>query len=246
MVTTQSLRDRIDAACARCQPLGRRKTLSALMAEIGFGRLFVIPVGCGFNALAIDRYRDQPITDVSIASSRFGQQALNHDFRPYVLALAEVMIPNLPLNVEEIERWPIVVVEASPYRVLVIDRNRILDPHVIHGLTYVLDVVLEWEFGRMHANHYQALVTVFLRPCANIGQRAEPVDTGIRPEINKDDLPTQVSRRQWFRVEPRGSAAERGQFSRVCCARSTELRICGVEQVDVSDESDRHTARSRM
>src|SRR6266446_100869 len=43
------------------------------------------------------------------------------------------MMPNAPLPIDEIEGRPILVVETTPYRIVVIDCDRIIHPHVLHG-----------------------------------------------------------------------------------------------------------------
>ncbi|MDQ3802851.1 MAG: hypothetical protein M3416_03230 [Acidobacteriota bacterium] len=62
-----------------------------------------------------------------------GQQSLNNLFRLFVIALAEMMMSNAPLRVYEIEGGPIVVLESTPYRIVVINRDRVNDPHLLRG-----------------------------------------------------------------------------------------------------------------
>ena len=96
---------------------------------------------------------------------------------------------------------------------VVIDRDRIVDPHVLHGPADVVEVFLERELRRVHADHHQSLILVLLGPRADVGKRAQPVDAGVGPELDQDDLSPQAGRRQRRRVEPRGRAAERGQLA---------------------------------
>jgi len=42
---------------------------------------------------------------------------LNDHFRLFVFALAELMMSNTPLRIDEIEGRPILVLESAPYRV---------------------------------------------------------------------------------------------------------------------------------
>ena len=48
------------------------------------------------------------------------------------------------------------------------------------------------ELRRVHADHHQSLVLVLLGPGADIGQRAQPVDAGVGPEIDEHDLAAQA------------------------------------------------------
>ena len=54
-----------------------------------------------------------------------------------------MMMSNTPLRIDEIERRPIVIPEGSPYDMLVVDRDRVIDPHVLHGPANVIRVFLE-------------------------------------------------------------------------------------------------------
>ena len=53
------------------------------------------------------------------------------------------------------------------------------------------------EFGGVHANDDQALLTVLGGPRANLRQCTKPVDAGVRPKVDEDDLALQVRRCQW-------------------------------------------------
>ncbi|MNT83017.1 hypothetical protein D3C72_2228310 [compost metagenome] len=50
----------------------------------------------------------------------------------------------------------------------------------------------------MHADHDEALILVFFGPGADIGNGADAVDAGIGPEVDEDDLATQLfARERW-------------------------------------------------
>src|SRR6185369_12983013 len=72
-------------------------------------------------------------------------------------------------------------------------------------------VLFKRELRRMHADHDQTLVPVFFGPGADIRQRAQPVDAGVSPEIDEDDLSTQRGCVQWWRIDPLICSIERGQ-----------------------------------
>ena len=78
----------------------------------------------------------------------------------------------LPPRIDEIKDRPIFVLESTPYRIVVINRDRIVDPHVLGGSANVIDVFLEYELKRVHTDHHQTLILVFLGPRADIGKRA--------------------------------------------------------------------------
>ena len=98
-----------------------------------------------------------------------------------------------------------------PYPVVAVDRDGILDTKHLERRANVFDVLLEPELGRVHADHYEPLILVLLGPCTNVRFCTLPVDAGVSPEVDDDDLPAQGFRRQWLRIEPGGGAGERGQ-----------------------------------
>ena len=66
------------------------------------------------------------------------------------------------------------------------------------------DVVLEVELRRVDADRGQPLVGVLGGPGAYVGQRAQPVDAGVGPEVDEDDPAPQSLGRQRVRVQPAG------------------------------------------
>src|ERR1700712_5027666 len=78
-------------------------------------------------------------------------------------------MPDMPLRVGEIKRGPVVISEGTPYRVVVIDRDGVTNPHVLDGPADVISVVLERELGRVDADHHQPAAGVFPGPGADIG-----------------------------------------------------------------------------
>jgi hypothetical protein len=96
------------------------------------------------------------------------------------------------LRIDEVQRRPVAVVEGPPDSVLVVHGDRVVDLHPLHGSSDVVDALLEWELRRVDAYHHQPLILVFVVPGADIGSRPQPVDAGIGPEIDKDDLTAQA------------------------------------------------------
>src|SRR2546422_1334026 len=118
-----------------------------------------------------------PLTDL---------QVLQNPFRLFVGALAEVMIAQTPLRIHNVKGRPVVIRERVPDCIVVIDRDRILDPHVPGGPAHVLEVVFKWELRRVYSDHHDAVIPVFVGPGADIGQGAQPVDAGVGPEVDED------------------------------------------------------------
>jgi len=81
-------------------------------------------------------------------------------------------VPDPSLRVGDVHGRPVVVVERAPDRKVGVERDRIFDLHLLHGLAHVVYVVLERELGRVDADHDQPLILVPLRPRAHPRERA--------------------------------------------------------------------------
>ncbi len=114
-----------------------------------------------------------------------------------------------PLDIRDVHGRPEVIRECAPDRVVVVERDRVLDAEGTRLRDDVVEVPLEAEFGRVDAHDRQAGVRVFRGPGPNIGEGAEPVDAGVGPEVDEDDPSAKPIRRQRLGVEPAGRAIER-------------------------------------
>jgi hypothetical protein len=61
-----------------------------------------------------------------------------------------------------------VVVEGAPDRVVVVERDRIVDFALLDRRPHAVDLMLERELRRVHADHDQPVVSVGLRPGADV------------------------------------------------------------------------------
>ena len=136
------------------------------------------------------------------------QQVLDHPLAVVVVALAEVVVPDPALRVCEVDGRPVPVGEGAPDPVVAVEGDRVLDPHGLRGLADVFGLALERKLRRVDADDDQASIAVLLRPGANVGQRAEPVDAGVRPEIDENDPPTQLRRSERRGIQPAGRPVE--------------------------------------
>ena len=95
--------------------------------------------GCANRRPLRDRgHRPTPVRGRCRSAPASASNFLNDHFRLFVCALAEMMMPNTPLRIDEIQRRPILVVEGTPYDMVVVDRDRVIDPHVLHGPAHVV------------------------------------------------------------------------------------------------------------
>ena len=226
VVEPQPLGDSIDLMLVQHCATGRRKVLGALIADIVFRRLQVAPIGFGFGTSG--NHRGQSMTDVFV--SGFFEQLPDDPLGLFVAAFAELMMPDAPLRIDDVERRPIVIVERPPHRKIIVDGDGIIDFHLLRGLTDVVDVSLKHELGRVHADNDQSLVLVSLGPRAHMRKCAEPIDTGVSPEVDENDLPAQVRRRQRPRVEPPGRAGEGRCLALALGQRPDHSPDCGGEK----------------
>ncbi len=56
-----------------------------------------------------------------------------------------MVMPNMSLRIDEIERRPILVVKGPPYEMVVVDGDRIIDCQILRGAAYVVQVFLKRE-----------------------------------------------------------------------------------------------------
>ena len=167
----------VGAALVERGAVARDEALAAGVAEIRLGRAETVPVGLGLDAPAFDR--DRLALDA--------EQPLQHLLGALIAPLPEMLVADDPVPVDEVERRPVVVVEGAPDRIVVVDGDRVVDRALPHRRAYELDLVLEGELRRVHADHRQPVVPVGLRPRADVRLGAQPVDARQRPEVDEDD-----------------------------------------------------------
>ena len=198
MVGTQALGKLVGADLVGLGPVRGCEALAAPVAEVRLRRAQVIPVGLGLHAEAHDR--DGLALDA--------EQVLDDALRFLVAPFAEVLVADDPLPVDEIERRPVVVVEGAPDPVVVVDRDGVVDLPLLHRPAHEIDLVLERELRRVGSDHDQPVVSVGLRPRADIRLLAQPVDAGERPEVHQDDAAAQPDGVERLGVEPLGRPVE--------------------------------------
>jgi hypothetical protein len=188
---------------------GRCEASCLLVAEICFGRPQARPVGRSLQTGGSHRYK---VAGYGVASG-LAQQPLDDHFAFCVSALAELMVPDSPFRVGDVDGGPKPVGERLPDRIIAIDCDRIVDGHVLDGLAHVVNVAFKWELRSVDPDHDQPLIRVPLGPGADIGECAKPVDAGVGPEVDKNDLPVQIRRAERRRVEPGGRPVEAWQVT---------------------------------
>ena len=127
-----------------------------------------------------------------------------------VAPLAEVLVADDAVRVDEVERRPVVVGEGGPDLVVVVGRDGVVDVPHLDRLPDEIDVVLEPELRRVNSDDDQPVVAVGPRPRADVRLLAQPVDARERPEVHEHDVPAQLGGAEWVGVDPPGRPIERG------------------------------------
>ena len=185
---------------------GRGEADGAPVADVAFRRSEAGPVGGGLDTFGRDAH--EALFDVGTG---LPQEHLEDHLGLLVVAFAEVVVPDATLGIDEVQGGPVVVVERLPDGVVVVHHDRVADVHLLDGAAHVVEVALELELGRLHADDRQPAAGVRVRPGPHVGQRADPVDARVGAEADEDDLSAEARRRQGPGVEPGGGPVEPGQ-----------------------------------
>ena len=145
--------------------------------------------------------------------SSVDEQLLDDHLGHRVLAFTEMVEADPSLRVGDVERRPEMIGEGLPDPVIGVERDRIVDAEVARSRDHVVDVMLEAELGRVHADDRQPEIAVLGVPGAEVRRRPQPVDTGVGPEVDRDHATAESGRRQWLGVEPTGRAVEPRQVA---------------------------------
>ncbi len=131
----------------------------------------------------------------------------------------------MTVAVDQVLGRPVAVAERVPRAVVVVQRHRIAHAQPGDRSADVVGLVLERELGRVYADDLQALVPVGVVPGTEVGQRAQAVDAGVRPEVDQHHLAAQAGdgeRVAFGRVEP---ARDAGELRR--CAEVAQALVAG-------------------
>ena len=200
---------RVGGRLVERRDLGLREAGALPVADVRLRRPQGPPVGGDLEPDWLDIH--QVLVDVHAPA--VAQQLLDGHLGHLVLALTEMVEADPPVPIGEVQRRPEVVVQGTPDPVVAVDRDRVLDAEGARLGDDVVAVALEAELGRMDADDGEADVRVSRRPCPDVRQRPEPVDTGVGPDVDEDDAAAQSLGCQRLRVEPAGRAGERRQVT---------------------------------
>ncbi|MOA22820.1 hypothetical protein D3C78_1434060 [compost metagenome] len=109
-----------------------------------------------------------------------------------------MVVANLALGIDQVMRRPVAVIKGAPDLVIIVDCHRVIDLEVRDGLPDIVDFLFKGEFGCVDTDDDKALIAVFVCPRPHIWNGADAVDAGIGPEVDEDDLATQLfARERW-------------------------------------------------
>ena len=130
-----------------------------------------------------------------------------------VRAFAVVLVTDAPRSVDQILGRPVVVRIRAPGREVVVESDGVADGQPLDRRAHVAGNALEGELRTVDADDGEPSLAIGGVPCLQMRERAQAVDARIRPEVDENDSPAQLSERQWRTVrgvEPLRDAAEVG------------------------------------
>ena len=122
------------------------------------------------------------------------------------------MVADVALRVDEVDGQASTGCRKPPDPEVVVDGDGIVDLQVGDRLLDVGDLLLERELGRCTPITTRPW-SRYLGPGADIRERPQAVDAGVRPEVHQHDLAPQPLRRQRRRVQPFHRADQRRQLA---------------------------------
>jgi hypothetical protein len=99
-----------------------------------------------------------------------GQQLADVRLHGAVAALSEVVGAYLPAGIDEVLGRPVLVAVGVPGAVVVVHRDRVVDPQRARLAAHVGHDVLEGELRGVDADDDQAVLLVFVVPALDVGQ----------------------------------------------------------------------------
>src|ERR1700733_1002045 len=130
------------------------------------------------------------------------QKLLQDGFAPLIFTLAELPTPDVPLSVDQVQSWPVLIIERLPDAVVAVDRYGVVDLHGPSLSLHAWHIVLEAEFRGMDADDHQSALPVLRLPGPQVRQGATPIDAREGPEIDQNDLAAQILRIQGLGIQP--------------------------------------------
>ncbi len=86
--------------------------------------------------------------------------------------------------------------------VIVVDRDRPVDPKVAHGAFDVVDVGFKQKFRRVHPDYLDGMAPVGALQDAEVSQERLRVVAGVGPKVHHDDFAGERAKSIGFDVDP--------------------------------------------
>ena len=141
-------------------------------------------------------------------AAQLGQKVAYLLLRLGVCALAEVAVPYPPFAVDQVLGRPVDVAEGVPRHVVVVLRDRVLDPVLGYGGEDVVPVLLERELGGVDADDDQPAVSVLVVPLLEVRERPDAVDARVGPEVDEHHLAALAGYGERLGVDPGADASK--------------------------------------
>src|SRR5437879_4100034 len=132
----------------------------------------------------------------------FCEKPPHHRLGRVVLALADVLVADDPLAIQEDRRGPGPNAPALPDRVLVVLYHRVPDPQLLRGVYHALVRLLPEELRAVHADDHESVLLVPFVPAPQLRDHVPAVDSAEGPELDQHDPAAQARRAQRPAVDP--------------------------------------------
>src|SRR5437016_195681 len=132
----------------------------------------------------------------------FCEKPPNHRLGRVVLALADVLVADDPLAIQEDRRGPGPNAPALPDRVLVVLYHRVPDPQLLRGVYHALVRLLPEELRAVHADDHESVLLVPFVPAPPLRAHVPAVDSAEGPELDQHDPAAQARCGQRPAVDP--------------------------------------------
>jgi hypothetical protein len=115
----------------------------AAIAEIGLRRAQVSPVGLRLHADAFNR------NELALNA----EESLGGPLGLLIATLPEMAVADDAFRADEVQRRPVVVFKGAPNRVVVVERNRVVDRALTDRFAHTVGSVLKAELGCVDPDH---------------------------------------------------------------------------------------------
>lgn len=99
-----------------------------------------------------------------------------------------MIMSQIPLTIDEVFRWPVLIAKCFPGREHIIKCNWVSDACLSYCLFYIFRNLFEYKFWSMDTNDDESFFAVFFVPLDQIRKSSLTIDARVGPEVDEDNL----------------------------------------------------------